>query len=243
MNKLVFAASVATYLSAVGPIFAQGVPVTDAANTEQAAITANNTASIMNSSSQILTQVTQTLQAVTGTRQTGTLSSAALGNGFSMGSAPDLGSIMAGGQMSWGNLGSYGQTATTILNGLNLVKSLTGSSDSTSLTGADKAFQQAVNVTAALTGTIQGTQASAQTRTQSFQQAATQIGTATDIKGSIDQNSQLQVQTGLTINEMIGVLNQANAALNAQQSQELAAQAQAARFFKYDASSASLVTK
>ena len=33
------------------------------------------------------------------------------------------------------------------------------------------------------------------------------IGKAEDIKGSIDQNTQLQVQAGLTINELIGVMN------------------------------------
>jgi hypothetical protein len=53
------------------------------------------------------------------------------------------------------------------------------------------------------------------------------IGTAPDIKGSIDQNSQTQVQTALTINEVIGGVNATNAALNAQQMQELAAQAKA----------------
>ena len=61
------------------------------------------------------------------------------------------------------------------------------------------------------------------------------------MKGAIDANSQLQVQTGLTINELIGVMNAANASLNATAMQELAGQAAAAQMMVYDAAKARLV--
>ena len=67
------------------------------------------------------------------------------------------------------------------------------------------------------------------------------IGSAPDIKGSIEQNSQMQVQTALVINELIGVMNGANASLNAQQMQELAGQSKATQIMTYDATKATLV--
>jgi hypothetical protein len=217
------------------------VPVIDGATLTQATQTASNTSSIMNTNQQILTTVNQTLQAVTGNRTTGSIASSALGGGFSMSGAPDLGQIMSGGSMLWGNLGSYGNLASSIINGVNLVATLTGAANTSSLTGVDKAYQGAVNTTTALTGMVAGTQAAATTRTSSFQSAGGQIGSAPDIKGSIDQNSQMQVQTGLTINELIGVMNGTNAALNAQQLQELAGQSKAVQVMTYDPSSARLV--
>ncbi|TIR62726.1 MAG: conjugal transfer protein, partial [Mesorhizobium sp.] len=47
------------------------------------------------------------------------------------------------------------------------------------------------------------------------------IGQAQDIKGSIDQNTQLQVQAGLTINELIGVMNGAVSSLQADNQRRL----------------------
>ena len=219
------------------------VPVIDTATLTQAQQTAANTSQIMTSNDQILQTVNKTLEAVTGSRTTGNIASAALGNGFSMGGAPDLGSLLGGAQMSWGKLGSFGQTAATILNALNLVKSLSGTTDAAKLSGTDKAYQGAVNTAAALMGMVQGTQESASARSSAFQAAGQLIGTATDIKGSIDQNSQLQTQTALTINELIGVMNAANASLNAQQMQELAAQAKAAKVMTYDAAAARFVSQ
>lgn len=237
--RLVLTTAIFAYLAVGLPMIAsqamaQGkVEVIDQDTLTQATKTASNTSQIMTSNGQILQTVNQTLQALTGNRTTGSLSSAALGSGFSIGGAPNLTSLLSGGQMSWGSLGQYGTMATTILNGLNLVKSLTGNTDSAGLTGSDKAYQGAVNTAAALTGIISGTQASSQARTQAFTAAAGTIGSAPDIKGSIDQNSQLQVQTGLTINELIGTMNANNAAVNAQLGQDLAGQAAAVRVMEY----------
>ena len=93
----------------------------------------------------------------------------------------------------------------------------------------------------ALTASIVGTQASAQQRSTAFQAVQGQIGTATDIKGSIDQNSQVQTQTAQTINELVGAVNAGNAALNAEQMRQLAAEAASAQFMTYDASKLSFV--
>src|SRR5271167_1520319 len=206
------------------------VPVIDAATLSHATTTAVNTAAIMSSNQQILTQVTATQAAVSGNRTT-----------VSMTSAPSLSSILGGGQMSSGNLGSFGQTAATIVNGLNLVKTLSGNPSGGTLGGSDAAYLGAVNTAAALAGVVAGAQTAAATRTAALQSSGALIGSAPDIKGSIDQNSQMQVQTALIINELIGVMNGANASLNAQQMQELAGQSTAARIMTYNASTATLV--
>ena len=225
-------------LVAAGSAFSQ-VPVIDSATLTQATQTAQNTAQIMNTNQQILTTVNQTLSAVTGTRTTSTLSSLGLGSGFSMSSVPGLSSLLGGGGISMAGLGQYGSLASSIINSLNLVKTLTGASSATMPT--DQAWTGAVNTAAAITAAIAGAQAASTTRSSAFQGAAGQVGTAQDIKASIDQNSQLQTQTGLTINELIGSVNLTNAALNAQAQQDLAAQAKVSRMYSFDPSSATLV--
>lgn len=220
-------------------VYAQ-VPVIDDATLSQATKTASNTAQIMSSNSEILQTVNRTLAAVTGNRSTNEIAGAALGSGFSIGSAPDFSSLLSG-QMSWGNLGSFGNTAATILNGLNLVKTLSGQTDNVNLTRGDKAYQGLVNTATALTASIAGTQSSAQQRSTAFQAVQGQIGTATDIKGSIDQNSQVQTQTAQTVNELVGAVNAGNAALNAEQVRQLAAEAATAAFMTYDAGQVSFV--
>ncbi|MDR6100495.1 hypothetical protein QE369_000673 [Agrobacterium larrymoorei] len=218
------------------------VPVIDEATLSQAKQTAKHTAEIMNSNGQILETVNRTLAAVTGNRSTAEIAGAALGGGFSIGAAPDFSTLIAG-QMAWGQLGTYGDAATKILNGLNLVKTLSGQTDKAKLTRGDKSYQALVNTAAALTATISGLQASTQQRSQAFHAVEGQIGTAPDIKGSIDQNSQLQTQTAQTVNELVGAVNAGNAALNAQQMQELAAQAATAEFMAYDPSKVTLTGK
>lgn len=210
--------------------FAQ-VPVIDEATLSQAKETASNTAQIMSSNSDILQTVNKTLAAVTGNRSTSEIASTALGSGFSLGNAPDFSSLLSG-QMAWGNLGSFGNTAATILNGLNLVKTISGATSSADYTRADKSYQALVNTATALTATISGTQSAVQSRSTAFQNVQTQIGTAPDIKGSIDQNSQVQTQTAQTVNELVGAVNAGNAAMNTEQMRQLAAEAALAEFMK-----------
>ncbi len=225
---LVFALALSVGCAGALGVASAQVPVIDAATLTQATTTAGNTAQIMQSNQQILTATNATLAAVTGARTTGTLGSAAIGGGFSMTSAPSLGSLLGGSSMSWGSLGPFGTSASTIISGLNLVATLSGTAKP--LSGSDQAYSGAVNTAAALTGIVQGAQSEATARTAALTGAGGLIGTAPDIKGSIDQNSQAQIQTALTINEAIGAINSTNAALNAQQLQELAGQAKAVQF-------------
>ena len=218
--------------------FAQ-VPVIDEATLSQAKQTAAHTQDIMNSNSEILQTVNKTLAAVTGNRSTAEIAGTALGSGFTIGRAPDFSSLLSG-QMAWGQLGSYATTAAAILNGLDLVKTLSGQTDSASYTRGDKSYQALVNTASALTATVSGLQASTTSRVQTFQGVENQIGTATDIKGSIDQNSQIQTQTAQTVNELVGAVNASNAALNAEQMQQIAAEAAIAEFMTYDKSKVSL---
>ena len=237
IRKPLLSLSLTSWLSFAAVASAQ-VLVIDTANLTQATQTAQNTAQIMNSNQQILNTVNQTLSAVTGARTTGSLSSIGLG-GFSLSSAPDLSSLLGGGSLSMGGLGSYGSLASSIINGLNLVKTLTGASSAGSTT--DLAYTGAINTSAVITAAVSGAQSASTTRSSGFSGAAGQIGSAPDIKGSIDQNSQIQTQTGQTINQLIGTVNLTNAALNAQQQQDLAAQSKLSNMWTYNPSQATLV--
>jgi hypothetical protein len=236
-RKAFLSLTLSGWLAFAGAALAQ-VPVIDSATLTQATQTAQNTAQIMNTNQQILNTVNQTLAAVTGNRSTGSLSSIGLG-GFSLSSAPDLSSLLGGGSLSMGGLGSYGSLASSIINGLNLVKTLTGANSASSTT--DLAYTGAVNTSAVITASVSGAQAASVKRSSGFSGAAGQIGSAPDIKGSIDQNSQIQTQTGETINELIGTVNLTNAALNAQQQQDLAAQSKLSNVWTFDATKATLV--
>lgn len=228
-------------LSLSAPALAQ-VPVIDEATLSQARETASHTAEIMNSNSEILQTVNKTLAAVTGNRSTAEIAGTALGSGFTMGNAPDFSSLLSG-QMAWGKLGKFGEAASTILNGLNLVNTLSGQTDTAKFTRGDKSYQALVNTATALTAAVSGTQASTENRVQTFRSVEGQIGTASDIKGSIDQNSQVQTQTAQTVNELVGAVNAGNAALNAQQMQQIAAEAAIAEFMTYDSSKVTLTGK
>jgi len=234
ISRLVIIAAVSSGSGALAQ-----VPVIDNATLTQAMQTASNTAQIMNTNQQILDTVNQTLQAVTGSRTTGSLSSIASGGGFSVSSVPDLSSILGGSSLSMGSLGSFGTTASQIINALNLVKTLTGAPNAA--TATDQAYTGAVNTSAVITASVAGAQAASTSRLNGFSSAAGQIGSAGDIKASIDQNSQLQTQTGQTINELIGSVNLTNAALNAQQQQDLAAQSKLSNMWSFDPNKATLV--
>jgi hypothetical protein len=94
---------------------------------------------------------------------------------------------------------------------------------------ADSAYQNSVNVAATLSGLIDSTQGVIQTRSSAFASGGQQIGKAADLKGSVDQNTQIQIQTGQTINELTGVVNNAAAAANQQNLDRIAAESAATR--------------
>ncbi|QYA17505.1 type IV secretion system protein [Rhizobium sp. AB2/73] len=198
------------------------VPVIDRTNYEVAKKTADTTNQILDTNKDILTTVQDTLKAVTGDRgsMAGPLKNLAIGNGFSVSAIPSFDSILKDGVPNFGSMGGeITKAATAFINGLQLVKSLSGQTNS-SFSG-DKSYEQLVNTVLGVSALINGSQQAIETRRSAFEQAGSQIGTAEDIKGSIDQNTQLQVQSGLTLNEMIGVMNGAVTSLQAENQRRL----------------------
>ncbi|SEI18430.1 Type IV secretion system protein [Rhizobium tibeticum] len=198
------------------------VPVIDRTNYEVARKTAETTRQILDTNKNILTTVEDTLKAVTGDRGStaAPLKDLAIGSGFSVSAIPSFDSILKEGVLNFGSMGGdIAKGATVFINGLQLVKSLSGKEDST-LPG-DKSYEQLVNTVLGVSALVNGSQQAIKSRRSAFEQAGAQIGTAQDIKGSIDQNTQLQVQSGLTLNEMIGVMNGAVTSLQAENQRRL----------------------
>ncbi|MFS8056321.1 type IV secretion system protein [Rhizobium sp. BR 317] len=198
------------------------VPVIDKTNYEVARKTAETTDHILDTNKNILSTVQDTLKAVTGDRGStaAPLKDLAVGNGFSVSAVPSFDSILKEGVPNFGAMsGDIAKTATAFINSLQLVKSLSGKENSTF--SGDKSYEQLVNTVLGVSALINGSQQAIETRRSAFQQAGSEIGSAQDIKGSIDQNTQLQVQSGLTLNEMIGVLNGAVISLQAENQRRL----------------------
>ena len=231
-----FLMAIAGLILATGLAHAQ-VPVIDNANLTQSQQIAKTTNSILTQEQQILTQTQKTLAAVTGDRTSvaqGSLAQMALGGGgFSMAQAPSLGSVMSGGALSFLGLGGNSQSiVSSLLNGLQLVKSITGLINGQTTTG-DQAYTNSMNTTGTVAGLINSFQSAAQTRSSAFMTGAQSIGSAPDLKGSVDQNTQVQVQTGQTINELIGTVTTTAAAANQANLDRLAIQSQAAAALQY----------
>lgn len=198
------------------------VPVIDRQNYKIAKETAKTTTKILDTNANILKTVEDTLKAVTGDRGATSqpLQNLAIGQGFSIASMPSLDRLIKGGVPNFGTMsGDVSKVATTFINGLQLVKSLSGKENSAF--SGDKSYEQLVNTVLGVSALITGSQKAAQTRRRAFEAAGQKIGTAQDIKGSIDQNTQLQVQSGLTLNEMIGVMNGAVSSLQADNQRRL----------------------
>ncbi|TGQ51593.1 conjugal transfer protein [Mesorhizobium sp. M1C.F.Ca.ET.193.01.1.1] len=202
--------------------WASGVPVIDGANLKVAKETAMTTDKILNTNKDILSTVEDTLKAVTGDRggDANQMQNLAVGNGFSVSSMPSFDSIMSGGVPNFGGMGGdISKIATTFINGLQLVKSLSGKSNSGF--SSDKSYEELMNTVLGVSALVTGSQKAVTARRSALEQAGQSIGQAQDIKGSIDQNTQLQVQAGLTINELIGVMNGAVGSLQADNQRRL----------------------
>ncbi|MBA8907613.1 hypothetical protein HNQ95_003397 [Aminobacter ciceronei] len=198
------------------------MPVIDGANLKVAKETAMTTDKILNTNKDILSTVEDTLKAVTGDRgsDANQMQNLAVGNGFSVSSMPSFDSIMSGGVPNFGGMGGdISKIATTFINGLQLVKSLSGKSNSGF--SSDKSYEELMNTVLGVSALVTGSQQAVTTRRSALEQAGQSIGQAQDIKGSIDQNTQLQVQAGLTINELIGVMNGAVGSLQADNQRRL----------------------
>jgi hypothetical protein len=218
MNRI-FKISVAAAVLVMGESVAAkaDIPVIDATNLNQAMQITQNTQSIMDSDQKIMDYTKKTLAAVTGDRTSdaGQLAKMALGS-FQMGKAPDLSSIISGGSLSFTGMGSGAQNIVAqLINGLQLVKSISGLLGGKQ-TSFDKSYQADVNTVSAIVGIVSSTQGAVSDRSSAYQSGAQKIGSAPDLKGSIDQNSQVQAQNGMAINELIGTTNQAVAATNQQ---------------------------
>lgn len=209
------------------------IPVIDAQNYSVAQQTARTTDNILDTNREILNTVEETLRAVTGDRTSTSqpMSGLAVGQGFSVASMPDYMNIRGS---DGGILGSISPeilgVVSTFINALQLVQNLTGQTNSNH--SGDLAYQQLVDTVTGVAALVQGTQQAVVSRRSQFEQAGQQIGQADDIKGSIDQNTALQVETALTVNEMIGVMNGLAQSAQTENQLELIEMSNTARAFR-----------
>lgn len=236
MQRPVFDCTLPWVLIAVAaaPAAAQ-VPVIDRANHKIAKQTAETTERILDTNKDILAAVEDTLKAVSGDRANvaGPLQDLAIGQGFSVSEVPPLDGVLAGGTLDLGaGNGEVARAATRFINSLQLVRSLSGQTDST-LPG-DRSYKELVRSVASVSALIHGAQTATAMRRSAFESAGRTVGEAADIKGSIDQNTQLQVQSGLTLNEMIGVMNGAVTSLQAQNQRRLTDISNSRKTLSYD---------
>jgi hypothetical protein len=220
------------------------VPVIDNANLGVARENARNTGEIRRSNEEILRQTQSILQALSGQR-TGDAQEQMLGlglGGASIAGAPQWGQLLQGGTMSFGGMGGGDaqNIASALINGLQLARSLQNlmGRERGAQGSVDQAYLGSVNTATLLSALTSQASQGVTSRSQQFTAIGGRIGTSEDVKGSVDQNSQLQVQTGLTINELIGVTNGAVAALNAEQVQRITRQSETARFLAYESGGA-----
>lgn len=198
------------------------VPVIDKSNLKVAKQTAQTTDDILKTEKEVLKTVEDTLKAVTGDRASvaATMQKLAIGKGFSVSQMPGFDKILSGGIADFGKVsGDIGTSATAFLNGLKLLQNLSGRKDSTF--ASDKSYEELVKTVLGVSALVNGAQQGVQSRRSALEAAGAKIGDAQDIKGSLDQNTQLQVQSGLTINELIGVMNGAVASLQADNQRRL----------------------
>lgn len=214
---------------------AADIPVIDKTNYAVARDTAEKTGKILDTNKEILTTVEETLKAVTGDRgsDASSLKDIAIGNGFSVSSVPSFESILQGGIADFGSLDpNLIEAATLFINGLQLVESLSGKTDSS--LASDKSYEELMKTVVGVSALVTGSQQAVETRRSALETAGGQIGQAEDIKGSIDQNTQLQIQTGLTLNEMIGVLNAGVQSLHAENQRKLTDMSNTRKALRYE---------
>ncbi|MET3595093.1 surface antigen [Mesorhizobium shonense] len=231
MKKLIIAGALSVL--AMSSAYAQ-VPVTDAANIKINQEIQRLSAQIQQDTSVVKDNTTKTLQAITGDRSqdAGQFASLATGNGFSMGQAPGFDSILSGNSAVFGGIGGQFQNAAAkLINGLNLVKMVTDSVNGGNLSGANQAYSQGISALTTMTALTDAMNAASKDRQNSFQQATQQIGTAKDLKGALEQNTQMVLQGNQTANEAVGSLNNQVMLLNQQYKAGLATSSQNMRVF------------
>lgn len=203
------------------PAFSQ-TPVIDNANLDVAKTTAETTGKILETNRAVRSTVEDTLKAVTGDRASAAkaLQTLAVGNGFSVSQLPGLDKILSASGTDFGSVsGEVSGSATKFLNGLKLLQSLSGQKQSA--LASDRSYEELMKTVLAIATLTTGAQQAVSSRRSALEQAGSMIGKANDIKASLDQNTQLQVQSGLTINELIGVMNGVALSLQAQNQRRL----------------------
>lgn len=211
------------------------IPVIDKTNYAVARDTAEKTGKILDTNKEILDTVEQTLKAVTGDRgsDASPLKDIAISNGFSVSSVPSFENILKSGIADFGSLDpKVVEAATLFINGLQLVRSLSGKEGSS--LASDKSYEELMKTVMGVSSLITSSQQAVETRRSALESAGGEIGKAEDIKGSIDQNTQLQVQTGLTLNEMIGVLNGGVQSLHAENQRKLTDMSNTRKALRYE---------
>lgn len=204
------------------------IAVIDGANLDVARENASNTKEIMDSNKDILKKSEEILTSLSGNRQaTLGIGGQGLGGGMSIAQAPSFGSVLNGGALSFGGLGGDVQKiAGTIINGLQLVKQLQSVVEGKGASPVNTVYSGSVNVSALLSALNQQASSGVTTREQSLQSASGQIGQAQDVKGSVDENTRMQLENARAVNELIGVQNGAVAALNEEMKARLTRQSQ-----------------
>ncbi len=230
---LVMVAGLAYATSAVAD-----VPVIDKTNLAVAKKNAENTGAIMNTNADILEKTRAILGALSGGRD-GSMGMAAtgLGGDLSVSSVPSIPSMMNGGKtLSFGALGADTRNvAAALINGLRLVKQVKAIIDGEDAGAMNNAFSGAVNTVALLSALSEQASKGAAQREQSLQSTTGEIGAAEDVKGSVDANTRMQLETARTINELIGVSNGAVSALNSDMQMRLTQQSETAKMLRYEA--------
>lgn len=231
MKRIVLAVGLG--LVAMPHAFAQ-VPVKDSANIAAAQEIERLSKQIQQDTSVVMDNTTKTLQAIVGdrTQDASQFAKLATGNGFSMGQAPDFNSILSSNQAVFGGIsGQFQNTAAKLINGLNLVKMVVDTAKGGELSGANQAYSQGVNALTTLTALTDAMNSATKDRQNSFIQATEKIGSAQDLKGALEQNTQMVLQGNQTANEAVGSLNNQVMLLNQQYKAALATSSQNLKTF------------
>lgn len=181
------------YLS-LSPAVAQ-VPVFDLPNTFETAAVNNNTRGILEKNAAILSTVNKTLEAMTGDRKgaAGALKGAATANSMSAGDAPSTADE------------ATKSTIDLILKSMKTEFEVSGKVDNKD--NKDPSLEAMAKTTIDMNTLIKGIIEATKVRRKKLEAISNNIGSTKDIKESIDQNSQLQVQNGLLLNEVVGLNN------------------------------------
>ncbi len=231
MRKFVIATALG--ITAISHANAQ-VPVKDSANISISQEIERLSKQIQEDTSVVKDNTTKTLQAITGdrTQDARQFAKLATGNGFSMGQAPDFNSILSGNQAVFGGIsGQFQNTAAKLINGLNLVKMVVVTVKGGELSGANQAYSQGINALTTMTALTDAMNSATKDRQNSFMQATQQVGTAQDLKGALEQNTQMVLQGNQTANEAVGSLNNQVMLLNQQYKAALATSSQNLKTF------------